>query len=71
MITMTFSGFLVIREDDNAYSVRDQNGTLGHVVRHVTDEGRKLFRAFGEDFATLSAAAAEFTKIARARPFDA
>lgn len=64
MITISEHGALVVREDDNVYTVHDANRKLGHIVRHIRYDGQKLFRAFGEDFFSLSDAVKEFTKIA-------
>lgn len=73
---MLIHGLLVTAEDDNVYSVRDCNRRLGAVVRHyaLTDpypSARRLFRAFGEDFETMSDCVAEFLKIKDCRPRNA
>jgi len=73
---MMIRGLLVTAEDDNTYGVRDCNRRLGAIVRHYvpTDpypSAKRQFRAFGEDFETLSAAVAEFLKIKGCRPRNA
>jgi len=73
---MMIHGLLVIAEDDYVYSVRDCNRRLGAIVRHYvpTDpypSAKRVFRAFGEDFETLSSAVAEFLKIKGCCPRNA
>ena len=73
---MLINGLLVVAEDDNVYGVRDCNRRLGAVVRHYVPTGlglsaKKSFRAFGEDFESLSDAVAEFLKIKGCRPRNA
>ena len=73
---MLIHGLLVIAEDDNVYSVRDCNRRLGAIVRHYvpTDpypSARRLFRAFGDDFETMSDSVLEFLKIKGCRPRNA
>ena len=65
---MMLHGLLVMAEDDNVYSVRDCHRVLGFVVRHYVPcdpypSAEKRFRAFGEDFETLSDAVGEYLKI--------
>lgn len=71
---MLIHGFRVARISDDAYEVRDTQRTLGGVVRYLKPEDgkgwSKAFRAFGDDFPTLSEAVKEFTKIKSAKPFD-
>lgn len=72
-MTMLIHGLLVTAEDDNTYSVRDCNRVLGHIVRHFIPQEpypstERAFRAFGEDFKTLSDACAGFLKIKGCRP---
>lgn len=75
-MAMLLHGLLVISEDDNVYGVRDSNRRLGAILRHYVPVGpgpsaARRFRAFGEDFETLSDAVAEFLKIRGCRPRDA
>ena len=75
-MTMMIHGLLIVAEDDNAYSVRDCHRRLGSVVRHHIPvepfpAAKKAFRAFGEDFDTLSDAVAEYLKIKGCRPRNA
>lgn len=72
---MLLHGLRVVRETDEAYTVRDKKGTLGGVVRVEAprSEGAgvvRSFRAFGEDFGSLGEAVAEFAKIPHAQLFD-
>jgi hypothetical protein len=71
---MMFDGFLVVRSEDNAYSVRDSEGrVLGHVVAVLMPQTNgtaiRMFRAFGDNFADLGSAVGEFTKVRWARPY--
>lgn len=73
---MLLHGLLVTAEDDNTYSVRDCNRVLGYVVRHFVPQvpypsAKRMFRAFGEDFGSLSDACAEYLKIKGCRPRNA
>jgi len=73
MATMLMHGLLVIPEDDNVYGIMDCHRRLGAVVRHYAPadpypSAQRKFRAFGEDFNTLSAAVAEFRKIRGCSP---
>jgi hypothetical protein len=75
-MAMLISGLLVVAESDNVYMVRDQYRVLGGVVRHyVPTENypavRRAFRAFGQDFETLSGAVEEFLKIRGCKPRNA
>ena len=74
-MTTLLHGLLVVSEDDNTYSVRDSNRILGYIVRHYIPtqpypSSKKVFRAFGEDFNSLSDACAEYLKIKGCRPRD-
>jgi hypothetical protein len=73
---MMLHGLLVTAEDDNAYSVRDCNQVLGYIVRHYVPQdpypsAKRVFRAFGEDFNSLSDACAEYLKIRGCQPRNA
>lgn len=75
-MTMMIHGLLVMAEDDNAYSVRDCRGILGHIIRHYepmehTLSVKRVFRCFGENFDKLSDAVGEFLKIKGCRPRNA
>ena len=68
-------GFRVMSDGDDVYAVRDRERTLGGVVRHLVParDGKgfvRRFRAFGEDFETLSDAVREFGRVRGAKPFD-
>jgi len=82
---MLLHGLLVTAEDDNIYSVRDCNRVLGYIdcnrvlgyiVRHFVPgdpypSAKRMFRAFGEDFKSLSDACAEYLKVRGCRPRNA
>jgi hypothetical protein len=75
-MAMMIHGLLITAEDDNAYSVRDCNKVLGHIVRHYIPtnpypSAQRVFRCFGEDFDNLSNAVSEFLKIKGCLPRNA
>jgi hypothetical protein len=73
---MLIKGLKVIAEDDNAYGVYDCTKRLGAFIRYYKPVDpypavKRMFRAFGEDFETMSAVVAEFLKIKGCRPRNA
>lgn len=68
-------GLLLKAEDDNVFSVHDQNRRLGSIVRVYIPQdpypsAKKMFHAFGLDFETLPDAVSEFLKIKGCKPYQ-
>lgn len=49
-------------EDDGVMGVYRGSKRLGAIVKWITWNGVKMFRAFGEDFTSFSVALAEFDR---------
>jgi len=68
-------GLRIKSVDDNAFSVHDQRGRLGSIIRYYMPQkpypsAKKMFRAFGENFETIQDAVSEFLKIKGCKPFN-